>query len=330
MKKIIVVPHNLPPALQRLDKFLVAEFKEESGTPGVSRSRVQQWIKEGLVLVNAKRVAKHFALRGGGKIKIEIDEKQAHAPTSVSAIPVIYEDADIIVLHKPAGLIVHPAAHTPPEPTVVDFLLQHYPPLRALGERTRTPDRPGIVQRLDRDVSGVMVVVKNEVSFNYLKSQFRSRRVNKNYRAIVHGVPAQSTGIIQFDIARSQTKKGKMAARPSSRRDSKSTGSTLSLPNNVRPAQTYYEVLQLIKYRYAYLAVRILTGRTHQIRAHLSAIDHPIVGDPLYTSAHYATKRRFPRLFLHSFELAFTHPTTRQPVTFFAPLPPEFEDFLKK
>lgn len=330
----------------RLDKFLVRAL-----AAGVSRAQIQHWIKSARVRVNEKIVSKHYQLKKGDVVIVApptkttvtlstepAQKKQNLANTEVAqqtaaqkqnpadvvgilslpTIKILYEDDDIIVLHKPVGVLVHPVASRSVGLsaealtwTVVDFLLARCPAIEDVGEQ----ERAGLVHRLDRDVSGVMVAAKTPQSYENLKQQFMARRVRKEYRAIVHGVPAAASNIIKFKIARSKTKTGKMAARPE-----QAAG---------KEAWTEYDVLAVRHNRYALLEVCIRTGRTHQIRAHLAAIDHPVVGDQLYFLRRYQSQKKYPRLYLHSFQLGFQHPTTGAAVTFTAPLPPEFTAFMR-
>ena len=222
----------------------------------------------------------------------------------------IFEDEDVLVLEKPRGLAVH-LGNKPDEITLVDFLLKKYPLIKNVGEN---PIRPGLFHRLDKEVSGVMVVAKNQQAFVGLKEQFMQRLTQKEYRAIVHGILPQKTGVIKFRIAHSKTRGGKMAARPENCKG--------------KEAWTEYEVLKEKNRRYSELKVTIKTGRTHQIRAHLAAIDHPLVGDSLYFSKKYQNKKEYPRLFLHAYRLSFAHPTHGQKMIFQANTPKEFEVFL--
>ncbi|MFH1425944.1 MAG: RluA family pseudouridine synthase [Candidatus Kerfeldbacteria bacterium] len=293
---------------RRIDHFLVGTF------PDHSRSQMQKWVKHGLVTVNGKTVSKHHFLDEGDVVVVDVDLEGVAAPSESDAvdIPILYEDDDIIVINKPNTVLTHPA-HDKSEWTVAHFLLKHCPGVEGVGE---DPDRPGIVHRLDKKASGVMVAAKNQEAFEKMKEQFMDRRVQKEYRAIVHGVPADETGVVRFKLARSTTKNGKMAARPEHQEEG-------------RDAWTEYDVLETRNKRYALLAVRIKTGRQHQIRAHMAAIGHPIVGDRKYVTKDWATDKEYPRMFLHAYRLAFAHPRTGEPVEFIAPLPEEFNIFLK-
>ncbi len=289
---------------QRLDKFLVQRFPERS------RTRIQKWITNGLVTVNEKEVSKHHFLDHQDVVAVNIQEEPEKRDDSMKQdIPVLHEDEEIIVLNKPIGILVHPAQkHN--EWTLVDFLKEHCPSIQEVGE---DPQRPGIVHRLDRNVSGVMVVAKTQQAFEHLKKQFADRTVKKEYRAIVFGIPSEEAGVIKFTIARSKTKQGKMAARPEHEEG--------------KDAWTEYEVLRTFRERYSSLAVSIKTGRTHQIRAHLAAIDHPVVGDALYYSNHYKSKKEFPRLLLHAYKLELEQPVSGERIGFEATIPEDIATF---
>lgn len=288
----------------RLDHFLVAQMTD------VSRSQIQKWIKQGSVNVNGKAVAKHFFLSVGDTVEVNVTAETAEKKV-VPEIPVVFEDESIMVLNKPAGLVVHPPQEQYPYATVVDFLMKHDPAIRDVGEDSL---RPGIVHRLDKDVSGVLVVAKTQAAFLSLKQQFMERQVEKEYRAIVYGVPSQNAGEIKFKIAHSKTQGGKMAAKPEHEEG--------------REAWTEYTVLQAYK-RYSLLSVSIKTGRTHQIRAHLAAIDHPVVGDTVYFSKRYQPSRSSQRVYLHAYRLAFQHPATGERVEYISEIPSEFAEFLQ-
>lgn len=304
----------------RLDQFLVAEFR------GHSRAQTQKWIRDGFVIVNGTQRSKHFLLSHGDTVRVEIavvetktresdavvDTQGLRAqrtPATSLDIPILFEDDVVLIINKPAGLVVHPPHAQYTQPSVVDFLLAHVPAITNVGG---DPLRPGIVHRLDKEVSGVMIVAKTNEAYRVLQQQFAQRSVTKEYRAIVYGVPPQETGDIRFKLAHSKRTSGKMAARPEHEEG--------------REAWTTFTVLQLFR-RYALLAVQINTGRTHQIRAHLAAIDHPIVGDSVYYSSHYQPAREAQRLYLHAYQLGFVHPVSGEHVRYTVELPPEFTHF---
>ncbi|MBI2099528.1 RluA family pseudouridine synthase [Candidatus Uhrbacteria bacterium] len=222
---------------------------------------------------------------------------------------IVYEDHDVIVVEKPAGLIVHGGPGIK-EKTLADELLILYPEIKDVGE---SPERPGIVHRLDKETSGLMLIAKNQKSFDNLKKQFAERGIEKEYLALLYGKLRDEAGRITFKIGRSR-KGGRMAARPESQEG--------------RDAVTEYEVIKLFV-NATLVKVKILTGRTHQVRAHFHAFGHPVVGDPLYKIKRMKIRHAPPRLFLHAAKIGFTDlgGNYRE---FASPLPKELEDYLGK
>ncbi len=288
----------------RLDKFLVNYYKN------FSRNYLQKAIENGKVLVNKKTVTPHYFLKEGDILKLNITPPPIVKikPNKQVKFKVIKEDKDFLVIDKPAGLVVHPAEGVH-EPTLVDGLLAHYPKLAAVGEDKL---RPGIVHRLDREVSGLLVVAKNQEMFNHLKKQFQERTIDKEYIGLVLGQVQTPSGIIDFPLARSKTKHGKTAARPHEDEGIEAT--------------THFEVIKLFK-NFTLLKIKIATGRTHQIRAHLAAFSHPIVGDKLYKPAKWKVNKNLGRLFLHASKLAFLDLQNKRQ-EFVSSLPIELENFL--
>lgn len=290
----------------RLDAWLAARLE------GTSRSRIQKWIKSGEVLLNGAKATPHDALEAGDVIAIDAQDAPAAdaplVPRKDIAFEVIHEDKHVIVVNKPSGLIVHPAVPGESE-TLANAIIARYPEVAAVGD---AQDRPGIVHRLDREASGLMVVARTKEAFLALKAQFQAHVVKKEYAVLIDGEAPADTGTIRLAIGRSSSG-GKMAARPEPGEDDKD-------------AITHYRVEERLP-KTTYLTVRTETGRTHQIRAHFHALGIPVVGDPLY-----GTKRPgrlpAPRLFLHAKTLEFTHPVTDKQMTFHAPLPKELEDVL--
>ena len=236
-----------------------------SRKPDLSRARWQELIKAGHVRVNGQIKKPHYELREDDLVDFEIPPPQ---PTELVAqdIPlnILFEDADILVLNKPAGLVVHPApGHS--SGTLVNALLHHCKDLKGIGGE----QRPGIVHRLDRDTSGVLVIAKNDLAMAGLSAQFKSREVRKQYAALVWGRPVPERGTIKTLVGRNPHDRKKMSAKPAAG----------------RPAVTHYETIQKFP-EASFLRVRIETGRTHQIRVHLAHIGHPVVGDAQYGSAH--------------------------------------------
>lgn len=276
---------------ERLDKFLASRVKARS------RSKWQKAIQDGAVKVNGHFVVKPgFSLRSNDRVTI-LEEKllspaAPFTPEPEPEIPlnIVYEDEDIAVINKPAGLLTHPTL-THLRHTLVNALVARYPAIVGVGEN---PLRPGIVHRLDKDTSGLMVIGKNQDAFLFLKNQFLSRKVEKKYLALVEGIPKKREDVIIFDIRPSKYNRLKKVAVKKPEAPKKSR----------RTAQTSYKVRGIIGNQYALLEVRPLTGRTHQIRVHLSAIGHPVVGDRLYGSKSKILKRQF----LHAYYLKFTAP----------------------
>lgn len=225
---------------------------------------------------------------------------------------IIAETPDYLVLDKPSGLLVHEANHHPGADTLVHWLLEHYPAIKGVGEEA---DRPGIVHRLDMDVSGVMVVARTQQMYDHLKKQFQNHEVEKMYLALVHGVPGKPDGTIRFPLGRSRRNAGRMASQP--------------VPTDkTRDAVTNFAVKEQFTHL-TLLEVTIETGRTNQIRAHLLAFGLPIVGDTVYASRWVKQKVALDRPFLHSWKLGFTDlDNTMQ--HFEAPLPESLTALLTK
>jgi len=272
----------------RLDKFLVEKL------PQYSRSQIQKLIKSGRVIVNDKKTTVHYFLKTDDIISI--NPKQAAVPATETARPakktirykleLVAETPDFLVINKPAGLIVHEAPGNN-EPTLVDLVLKKYPDVSKIGE---DPLRPGIVHRLDKEVSGLMVIAKTQDMFDHLKSQFKTRKIKKEYTALVYGTPAKSEGEIEFNIDRSVTAK-RMAAVPANEQRG-------------RKAVTGFEVLKKFL-NYSLLKIKPLTGRTHQIRVHLNAFGLPVVGDRIYKPKKLKIKIKTDRPFLQAVYLGF-------------------------
>ena len=225
---------------------------------------------------------------------------------------VITETPDYLVLDKPSGLLVHEAEHHPDADTLVDWLLEHYPDVKGVGE---SASRPGIVHRLDKDISGVMVVARTQAMADHLKKQFQSHEVEKMYLALVHGVPGKPDGTIAFPLSRSRRNSGRMASQPHA------TGKT-------REAITHFAVREQFNHL-TLLEITIETGRTNQIRAHLLAFGLPIVGDTVYTSKSVKQKVALDRPFLHSWKLGFFDLDGKKR-HFEAPLPDTLTSLLTK
>lgn len=292
---------------QRLDRFLTSVLETHS------RSQIQKLIADGRVAVEHRKARPNLAVRAGDRIHVEIPPPARPAITG-EALPleVLYQDGDIAVLNKPAGMVVHPSAgHA--SGTLVHALLHHIPDLSGVGGEMR----PGIVHRLDRGTSGVMVIAKHDAAHQELARQFHDREVEKQYIALVWGV-VQAGRRIDAAIGRDPVHRQKMSARARRAREA------VTRITRVRhlPGLTLCQVA-------------IHTGRTHQIRVHLSAIGHPIVGDALYGGVHRRVPgdiravQRLERPFLHAARLSVKHPRDGRPMTFTAPLPDDLQGVLE-
>lgn len=237
-------------------------------------------------------------------------------------IPILYEDKDVVVINKPAGLIVHPDGKTK-EKTLVDWILKKYPRTKNVGEPIILDDgtkilRPGIVHRIDRDTTGAVIIAKNQKSFEFLKKQFKDRKVHKVYQAFVYGDLKDERGMIDRPIGRSTNDFRKWTAQRGIR-------------GEMREAVTYFKVLNK-KDDITFVEAMPKTGRTHQIRVHFTAINHPIVGDKLYATDFFLKKRQqlgFKRMALHAKELEITIPSGKL-LTVTAPYPEDFEEAIRK
>jgi len=302
-KRVLVVP--LERAGERLDLFLAQSI------PELSRSRIQRLIKEGRVTINGIKALKpRQKLAGKEEIELEIPppEKILLEPEPGVPFEILYEDRDIVVLNKPPGLVVHPAAgHS--KGTLVQGLLARVRDLSGIGGELR----PGIVHRLDKDTSGLLLVAKHDQAHQALSLQFKEREVSKVYLALVHGVPSLSSGHVDRPLGRHPVHRKKMSIQP-----------------HGREAYTAWKVREGFKrMRAALLEVYPRTGRTHQIRVHLASIGHPIVGDRLYGGLR-PTGPKALRQMLHAWKLSFFHPHTGKRLSFEAPLPPDFQSLLEE
>jgi 23S rRNA pseudouridine1911/1915/1917 synthase len=291
---------------QRLDHFLVSVLADRS------RSQIQKLIADGHVKLDRREPRANLLVHAGERISVDVPEP---APTQIAAealpVDILYEDPDLVVLNKPAGMVVHPGAgHA--SGTLVNALLHHVGDLSGVGGELR----PGIVHRLDRGTSGVMVVAKHDAAHQELARQFQDREVEKEYIALVWGV-VQAGRRIDAAIGRDPVNRQKMSARA---RHARSAVTRITRARHL-PGLTLCQVA-------------IHTGRTHQIRVHLNAIGHPIVGDSLYGGVHRRVPgdiravQRLERPFLHAYRLAFKHPRDGRPMEFTAPLPEDLQSVL--
>ncbi|HVX66464.1 MAG TPA: RluA family pseudouridine synthase [Bryobacteraceae bacterium] len=282
---------------KRLDVFLQEQLS------GYSRSRLQDWIKAGRVRVNGSASRASLRLHSGETIEVEPAElPPLHAYAENLPLEILYQDADVVAVNKPAGMVVHAGAgrHSG---TLVNALLHHFGTLPSAGGE----ERPGIVHRLDRLTSGVLLVARTDAAHRSLAAQFSSRRIEKVYLALVHGVVKQEQGRIERPISRDPVRRVRMTAR-------RAEG---------RAAITEFRVLSRFA-AFTFLEVQIKTGRTHQIRVHFSSLGHPVAGDTLYGApARVPGMAPLERYFLHAHRVRFEQPTTGAPVTVVAPLPEE-------
>lgn len=281
---------------QRLDHFLRGRFA------GHSRAQVQSWIKGGHVRVNGADVKASLLLRGGEQIEVSpIERPPLRAMAEDLPVDILYRDAAVIAVNKPAGLVVHAGAGAD-SGTLVNRLVHHFASLSQVSGDLR----PGIVHRLDRGTSGVLLVARTDAAHRALAAQFAGRTVKKTYLALVEGRMREDSGRITKPIARDPVRRIRMTARL----------------GHGREALTEYRVRERFE-RFTYLEVRIGTGRTHQIRVHLASLGHPVAGDRTYGA------RAGERIFLHAWRIGFTSPASGEQVMVEASLPPELEHWLK-
>ncbi|MDD4753278.1 MAG: RluA family pseudouridine synthase [Desulfitobacteriaceae bacterium] len=286
---------------KRLDIFLVSHL------PELSRSRIQKLIKEGEALVNGTAVKPNYTIEMGDEIKISLPEpKELEVKAEEIPFEIIYEDHDLIVVNKPQGMVVHPAAGNW-QGTLVNALLYHCQDLSGINGVLR----PGIVHRIDKDTSGLLVVAKNDLTHMNLAEQIKAHTITRVYHAIVCGVMAEPAGIIEAPIGRHPVQRKKMAV----------------VLKNGRHAVTRYHVLERFQ-GFTWVEVRLETGRTHQIRVHMSYLGYPVAGDPLYGQKKENLGLKGQAL--HARVLGFHHPRTGEYMEFTAPLPKYFEELLQK
>ena len=314
--KILVA--TVEDAGKRLDQFLVSQIVD------TSRARVQQLINEQKVLVNDDPAKASLRLRGGERIAIlgEVKSTPLRAMSEEIPLDIVYEDDDLAVVNKAAGMMVHAGAGATEDErnrgTLVNALLHRFGELSGVGGELR----PGIVHRLDKATSGLIVIAKNDEAHRKLAAQFARRVVKKTYIALVHGWVKQDRGTISSSISRDRVRRTRMTTKRSGGRE----------------AITHYTVQKRIDSKYGkftLLELRIDTGRTHQIRVHLASLKHPVVGDTLYgapreLSAKNEADISLPRNFLHAAALQLQHPRTGVALSFERPLPEELKDFLEK
>lgn len=301
----------------RLDKFL-----SEMSSLSLSRNRVQQLIKGGFVSADEAELSDPaFKVRVGDVFCLEIPPVQEADPEPEDIpLDVVYEDSDLIVINKPAGMTVHPAPGAWHE-TLVNALLFHCQDnLSGIGG----VKRPGIVHRIDKETSGLIVAAKNDTAHQGLCAQFFTHAIDRTYNAVVYGVPNPLSGTVEGNIGRSKFDRKKMAI----------------LQNGGKFARTHYETVEVFGRFAALVKCKLETGRTHQIRVHLSSLGHALIGDKIYKQNHISTLgippalapylKAFPRQALHAATLGFIHPRTGQKLFFEAPFPPDFKELIEK
>ena len=289
---------------KRLDIFV-------SETAGVTRSAAQRLIEDEFVTVNGKPAAKNYRLRAGDNVETELPE-----PVPLDAEPqdipldIVYEDADLLVVNKPKGMVVHPAPGNP-DGTLVNALLWHIRDLSGINGVMR----PGIVHRIDKDTSGLLIVAKNDAAHLALAEQIKAHSFEREYQAIVVGTPRDERGTIDAPIGRNPRDRKKMAVVPDG-----------------RPARTHYQLLERFD-GFSHLSLTLETGRTHQIRVHMASIGHPVMGDEVYGANRTRFEKQEAKLIsgqcLHAKRIGFVHPTTGEFLRFDSELPEYFTELLR-
>lgn len=300
LSSFVVLPEEVG---QRLDRYLVTALSE------LSRTHIQQLIATEAIQVNGRTSKPGYLLRVGDEITVDQDAtlpQISHAQPNALPLEIVYEDEDILVINKAPGMVVHPApGHS--NDTLVNALLAYYPDLQA----DEADQRPGIVHRLDRDTSGLLIVAKNARAQAALVEQMQRHEVVKRYQALAEGVIALDQGSIDAPIGRNPRHRQQMAIT--------AVGS--------REARTHFRVLERFN-RHTLLLIQLETGRTHQIRVHLKAIGHPVVGDLTYGSGNVIRGSKLDRQFLHAWQLQLAHPISGKPLHFEAPLPADLQKVL--
>lgn len=284
---------------QRLDKYLASHLD------GVTRNQIQMMIHQSLILVNNKPIKQNYMVKTGDLIGIEFFETDS-GEIKKQDIPldIYYEDSDVIVINKPSGMVVHPAVGNK-ENTLVNALLFHCTDLSGINGKLR----PGIVHRIDKDTSGLLVACKNDYSHRILSKQFADKKVTRKYYALVHGVINHNVGVIDAPIGRDPVHRQQM-----------------TVIENGKHAITHFRVIERYK-NMTLLELQLETGRTHQIRVHMKYIGFPLVGDPVYGLKNDANEKG---QFLHAKTLGFIHPRSKEKMEWESPLPSYYSDYLKQ
>ncbi|MBZ0278981.1 MAG: RluA family pseudouridine synthase [Anaerolineae bacterium] len=290
---------------ERLDKVIMVRVGDR-----FSRAQIQEWIKADQVMVNGKAVKAGIKLKGGEQVVITLPPREEKTGVKPEAIPltVVYEDDDLAVIDKPAGMVVHPGVGDETG-TLVSAILARWPQIADMNIELK---RAGIVHRLDKGTSGLIVIAKNDRARRKLAEQFQSRTVEKEYLALLERIPPTATGRVDAPIARDPNQRKRMA-----------------VVRGGKPAITEYEIIeQALQEDRALIRARLLTGRTHQIRVHMAFIGCPLVGDPVYGFRKQRLKLK--RQFLHAARLCFDQPTTGERLCFESPLPVGLQNILEK
>jgi 23S rRNA pseudouridine1911/1915/1917 synthase len=288
----------------RIDHFL------KESLPDISRTQIEKYIKDNRVKLNDKAVTrKNLEIDAGDVVEIELPQPEEKVYTPSFELNKLFEDEYIMIIDKPAGVSVHVGAGEYQE-TILDVFAFHYPQIKEISGT----DRPGIVHRLDRDTSGILILAKDIVSMRRLQKQFKRRDISKTYLALVSGRPRFRSGTVNAPIMRSPRKRTKYIVAD---RDHESD-------KGAREAVTEYFVIREFG-DFSFMRLMPHTGRTHQLRVHMSHLGHPILGDKVYGKAS-----SFERLALHAYSIEFTHPVTGEEIISFSPFPPVFREFLKK
>ena len=312
MSEELTLSPGVEDAGDRLDKWLAGQIPERS------RAEIQRWIDGGLVALAGKRLKRSYRVSPGDRVTVIVPPVQDYA-VAPEPIPldILYEDGDLLVVNKPSGIVVHPAAGNWTG-TLVNAVLYHCPNLEGVGG----VHRPGIVHRLDKDTSGVILIAKNDAAHRALQAQFKERSVEKTYEALVHGRMDPAEGEVDAPIGRDPDRRHQMAVVASA---------------SGRPALTRYTAIGYYRARspgadtrerYTLLACHPRTGRTHQIRVHMAYIRHPLVGDRVYSRERGHLQAECPRQFLHAARIRFRLPSTGQEVEFSATLPADLRTVL--
>ena len=286
---------------ERIDSFLSLELKDQS------RSSIKRLIEEKKILVNDREIKSSYRVKEGDRIQIEILEQEEIKilPEDIE-LDIVYEDDHIAIINKVQGMVVYPAKDNP-SGTLVNALVNHFPHLSTIGGDIR----PGIVHRLDKDTSGLVLIAKDNLAHKRLAEDFKARRVKRLYKALVHGRIDDEKGEIQASIGRHPVNRTRMAV----------------LEEGGREARTYYRLLDSFK-EFSFLELELESGRTHQIRVHMEYINRPLVGDPVYSSL----KNRFGvyKQMLHAYKIGFNHPISGEYMEFQREVPEYFMDVLKR